>query len=278
MPSIAAIGDYLQQQAPLVLAESWDQVGLLVGDPKNEVTRMMTCLTLSPNVAEEAILGRAQLIVSHHPLPFRPITRLTTAQTPSRILWQLARAGISVYSAHTAFDSATRGINQRLAQRLGLQQIKPLQAKNAMGPESFTDSVGREPPPGEIAGVGRCGEWLPENSAAALATYVKQQLQLERLSLSGPATQTVRRVAIACGSGGSLVPLAIAAKCQALITGDIGFHDALEATANGVCVLAIGHYQSERFAMEELAVELGTTFPDCDVWASAQERDPFVWL
>ncbi len=278
MPSITAICDYLQFRAPLTLAESWDQVGLLVGDPNNEVMRMMTCLTLSPNVAEEAILRRAQLIVSHHPLPFRPISRLTTAQTPSRILWQLARAGISVYSAHTAFDSAAEGINQQLAQRIGLQSIEPLQVKVADASHGTNGTRGGDQSAVGVVGTGRCGDWLSENTATEFAEHTKQVLGLPRLSLSGAASQTVRRVAIACGSGGSLLPLAISAKCQVLVTGDIGFHDALEAAANGVCVIAIGHFQSERFAMDGLATELGEKFVDCEVWASIQERDPFVWM
>lgn len=263
MPTVGTVSDFLQQRAPLSLAETWDSVGLLVGDRTQKATRIMTCLTLSGNVAAEAIRSNVQLVVAHHPLPFRPLPRLTTDQTASRIIWQLARANISVYSAHTAFDSAAQGINQQLAERLQLEQIEPLLAKAP----TFIDN----------SGTGRCGVLRQETPAIELVKQVKTRLELPRLSFTGSPNLVVQRIAIACGSGGSLLPLAISAKCQALVTGDIGFHDALEAEANGMCVLAIGHYQSERFAMEALARELKVTFADCEVWASRDERDPFVW-
>ena len=86
----------------------------------------MTCLTITPASAQEAIQAEAELIVAHHPLPFHPLKRLTVESTAGRLLWELAAAQIAVYSPHTAWDSAPRGINQRLAEALGLEQIEPL--------------------------------------------------------------------------------------------------------------------------------------------------------
>ena len=106
---------------PLRLAESWDNVGLLLGDPQRPVERIMTCLTVTSATVDEAVANKADLVVAHHPLPFTALKKLTTASPEGRSLWSLAEAGISIYSPHTAFDSAPEGINQQLAAGLGLE-------------------------------------------------------------------------------------------------------------------------------------------------------------
>lgn len=116
----------LETLAPPQLAESWDNTGLLLGDAAAEVTRVLTCLTLTPDVADEAVAVGAQLVVTHHPLMFKPIQRMTTYSSEGRTLWTLASHGIAVYSPHTAWDSAPRGINQQLAELLELTDIAPL--------------------------------------------------------------------------------------------------------------------------------------------------------
>lgn len=126
MVNLTAILRYLGELAPLELAESWDNVGLLLGDEQASVARVMTCLTLTTDVAVEAIAERAELIVTHHPILFKPVQKLTTRTAEGRMVWELARQGVSVYSPHTAWDSAPRGINQRLAEALGLTDIAPL--------------------------------------------------------------------------------------------------------------------------------------------------------
>ncbi|MCE9527473.1 MAG: Nif3-like dinuclear metal center hexameric protein [Planctomycetales bacterium] len=128
------------------LAEEWDNVGLLVGDVDTQVERVMTCLTITPASSAEAVSKGADLIVTHHPLPFKPLRRLTTDNTPGRLLLELIQAGIAVYSPHTAFDSAAEGINQQLADGLGLSETKPLvtsplDAMHLVGPDDAVIST-----------------------------------------------------------------------------------------------------------------------------------------
>ena len=126
MPTIAAVAAFLEQLAPPRLAEEWDNVGLLVGHRDQAVKKLMTCLTVTPASAAEAIEARADLIVTHHPIPFTAIKRLTADTTAGRLLLDLIAARVAVYSAHTAFDSAAEGVNQRLAEGLELRGIAPL--------------------------------------------------------------------------------------------------------------------------------------------------------
>lgn len=118
--------ELLGKIAPLQLAESWDNVGLLLGDPKTSVRHLMTCLTITPEVVSEAIEEKAELIVAHHPILFKPTQRITGDSIEGRMLLKLAAAGISVYSPHTAYDNASDGINDQLAAMLKLEEVRPL--------------------------------------------------------------------------------------------------------------------------------------------------------
>jgi dinuclear metal center YbgI/SA1388 family protein len=259
MPTVGEVAQVLEQLAPLALAEKWDNVGLLVGEGEWPAERVMTCLTVTPDTVSEAIDGGAQLIVSHHPLPFRPVTTITSATTVGRLLLQLIRHSIAVYSPHTAFDSAPAGINQHLAIGLGLQEIMPLAPAASGDPE---EGAGRH---------GLVGEPLTRRE---LAERTKQFLNIDSVRIAGPTDENVLRVAIACGSGGSFLDAAVAAECDVLVTGETTFHTCLEAEAQGVGLILAGHYASERFALLSLADYLTDQLPGVHVWASRSERDP----
>ena len=130
----------------------------------------LTCLTVTPESAEEAIEEQAQLIVSHHPLPFHSFKRLTTELTPTRLLWDLAQAGIAIYSPHTAFDSAAEGINQLALERLGCTEIRPLLPK---------------PGDPEGLGAGRAGVLPSCCPLSEFAEQVKTRYGLSQIQLVG---------------------------------------------------------------------------------------------
>jgi dinuclear metal center YbgI/SA1388 family protein len=262
MPTIHEIGEFLEVFAPRRLAESWDNVGLLVGDPARPVQRALTCLTVTPAVVEEAVGEQVDLIVSHHPLPFQPLKRLTTETLPGRLLLRLIRAEVAVYSPHTAFDSAAAGINHRLADMLGLIDVLPL-----------------VPLPNDPQGLGS-GRWgrLPAAlTLGELATRLKQCLRVTHLQVVGGEEQRMETVAVACGSAGQFLTAAQAAGCEALVVGETSFHTCVEAEANRVALLMPGHYASERFGVERLADVLADQFRQIDVWPSRQETDPVQW-
>ena len=256
--TISQISDFLKHFAPLELAEDWDNVGLLIGDSRRPVRRVMTCLTVTPETIVEGIERAVDLIVSHHPFPFQAIKKITTDTVGGQMLWDLMRHGIAVYSPHTAFDSAGRGINQSLAKMMGLTNVQPLKEL-----PSVIENVG----------AGRMGDF--EGIALnELLTRLKVELKLESLAYVGALEQPCRRVAVACGSGGSLLKTAIAAGCDTFVTGETTFHTCLEAKAENVALVLLGHYTSERFACENLAGELKKAFPDLEIWASELESDP----
>jgi dinuclear metal center YbgI/SA1388 family protein len=260
MPTLGDVAAVLEQFAPTALAEEWDNVGLLVGDPRWNAERVMTCLTITPNSVAEAVAAQADLVVAHHPLPFQALKTITPATTSGRMLLDLISAKIGIYSPHTAFDSAPTGINQHLAIGLGLQEIEPL-----VPSEDTRDS--------EI-GTGRVGLVGGEATLLELTQRVKNFLGIENLSVVGADDQTISRVAIACGSGGSFLQTAIEKACDCLVTGETNFHTCLEAEAQGVALILAGHFASERFALLSLADYLQEQISGIQVWASRNECDP----
>ncbi|MFM2001931.1 MAG: hypothetical protein RI963_1357 [Planctomycetota bacterium] len=281
--------------APLALAESWDNVGLLVGDRQRSIRVVMVCLTVTPQVVEEAIAKRVELIVTHHPLPFRPLTKITSDTTVGKMLLALIAHGIAVYSAHTAYDSARGGINQLWAEGLGLSGIAPLVLADPtrLHPTGGLNPAGINTPvacqaPAEPIGAGRYGRLPepldPESLAQKVASICRCRSwklvggKLAGGSPPGSANAPISKVAIACGSGGSFLSAAKGRGCQALVTGEASFHDCLEAEASGLALILVGHYASERFGMERLSGRLATEFRRIDgeleVFSSDADVDP----
>lgn len=262
MAALDVVTSALEGIAPLRLAADWDAVGLLVSPRRSAVERVMTCLTLTAEVAAEAVRERVDLVVSHHPLPFRPLARITGDGGPGRVLLELIHAGAGVWSSHTAWDSAAGGINDQLAALLGLAHVSPIE------PDA-------EVP---LAGFGRIGTPPAGATVADVARLARERLACDIVQLVGVADRPAGRLAIVCGSGGDLVEAVRRADAATLLTGEIKLHQAVEAQAAGLAVIAVGHHASERFSMERLAARLAEAVPGLVCWASRQERDPLVVL
>ena len=131
METLSDLVAALDRFAPPHLAAEWDNVGLLLGDPTSPVERILTCLTITPDVVAEAVAERVNLIVTHHPILFRGTKQLVANRGDGSIVWPLARAGIAVYSPHTAFDNCLGGINDILCRRLGILNPQPLRPREA---------------------------------------------------------------------------------------------------------------------------------------------------
>jgi dinuclear metal center YbgI/SA1388 family protein len=131
MPTVAEVATFLECFAPLELAAEWDNTGLLLGRSNGPASRLMTCLSVTPYSAAEAVAQKADLVVSHHPILFRGTKRLTDATWEGRMLLDLIAAGVAVYSPHTSFDNTAGGINDLLAARLGLTGVVPLRTTAA---------------------------------------------------------------------------------------------------------------------------------------------------
>lgn len=263
MTLISTLIDTLNDLAPRSLAEDWDNTGLLLGDPRRDASKILTCLTLTPDVADEAMAGNYDLIVSHHPILFRPIQQLTTTETQGDMLLQLIQSRIAVYSPHTSYDNSKQGINQQLAEALGLRVLRPLRVR-----DDVSESV---------AGSGRMGTLSAPKSLKELADQAKTLFRITTIGLVGDPDMQISRVGIACGSAAEFLSDAAKLGCDAFITGEARFHDYLKARDLGIAMLLPGHYASERGGVEQLARLIHSHHPECVVDASQIESDPLQY-
>ncbi|MBO7679841.1 MAG: Nif3-like dinuclear metal center hexameric protein, partial [Thermoguttaceae bacterium] len=262
-------------------AEEWDNTGLLIGDRTRPVKAVITALTVTPKVVGEAARRGVDLIVSHHPFPFRAAKRWTNETAAGALLLALAGKGLALYSPHTSFDSALWGINRQIAARLELTDVVPMRplpvfSTGAMlcGLESdIADLLKAEV--SAALGSGRIGTLPRPLPLSELLGKVRQMFSVQTLPYVGRGGKEISRIAIACGAADDFVEDAINLKADAILLGEIRYHHALEAEQADLAVLAPGHFATEHFATVALADRLARRFPQLNILASQEERDPF---
>ncbi len=262
-PRLVEILDVLAGLAPPYLAEDWDNVGLMLGDPGAEVTGVLVALDPDPAAIESAASRGANCLVTHHPLFFKPFKSLPSNQPLGRAVAAAWRAGVSVVCAHTNLDAAPAGVNHWLALALEMRESSPLVRR----------------PDLDGAGLGRVGRLEPAPTLGELADRVKRALAVPTVRLMGDPRARVERLAVVGGSGGSLVGAAAAAGATALVAGEIGYHAAREAQSLGLALVEAGHLATERVILEplarELAAELARRGLGCPVDAHRDASEPF---
>jgi len=254
----------LEELAPLRYAEAWDNVGLLVGDPRAAIAKVLVTVDYTAAVAEEAVALGATLVVAYHPALFAAVKRV-----PHDALWADAvRRGIALYSPHTALDVARAGTNDFLGDACAMHATD----RRALRP--YASKAGQSEPDG--IGLGRIGSTTL--TCEALIARLKSELALGYLLVAGPTTGPASRVAVAAGAGGELLEDAIGAGARVFVTGEVRHHDALSASRRGVTVIATLHSNSERAAVRAYAARLAARLPGVEVATSVQDRDPFAVL
>ena len=355
----------LETLAPLPLQESFDNAGVQAGDVEREATGALLCLDVTESVVDEALMRGCNLIVSHHPLAFRPFKSLTGRTYVERCLMKACKHDLVIYAAHTNLDNAPEGVNFRLAQRIGLRHVRilsPLQ--NALlklavfVPEAYAETVRRAlfeagaghignydlcsfnlsgqgtfragentrpfcGRPGEIhretevrvetvlpafrknavlramcaahpyeepaydlypldnawttAGSGIIGE-LPE----AEATYdflrrIKKQFRASCLKHSAITSEQVRTIAVCGGAGAFLIPEAIAAGADALITGEAKYNNFYDVE-NRLLLATLGHYETEICTKDIFFDAISKKMPTFAVQISNTDLNPINYM
>lgn len=245
----------LERIAPLRYAESWDNVGLLSGDPSAPIRRVLCTIDLTPAVLDEALRRGAELVVSYHPPLFEGLKRVRHDSVIRRAI----RADLAIWSPHTALDVAPGGTNDVLADALGLADRAPL----------------RLTLPAEGLGLGRVGALPSPTPIAVLLERIKRELGLAALLVAGPTEGEIARAAVCAGAGRSLLGDVIQQRAGLFLTGELPHHDALRAAAAGVTVACALHSNSERATLTRFAARLRAE-AGVEVEVSAEDRDPYV--
>jgi dinuclear metal center YbgI/SA1388 family protein len=275
--TVAKIIQIMDQLAPPLLAEEWDNVGLQIGDPRQPAGRIWVALDPSPEVVKAACQKKVDLLVTHHPLIFRPLTSIDFETPGGSIIQMATHHQLAIFSAHSNLDIVQDGVNDVLAQRLGLRNLavlQPIQARER-AKENMTSLTGDE----TEFGIGRIGTLTRAGSLKSLVTMVKKRLKLDFVKVSGDLEMKVTRVAICSGSGSSLMQAFLSSKAQVYISGDIHYHNAREAETANRGIIDIGHFPSEHLMVEVLAQQLENIISkagiEAEIMACTIEKDPF---
>ncbi|MGD8471046.1 MAG: Nif3-like dinuclear metal center hexameric protein, partial [Desulfobacteraceae bacterium] len=252
--TVAKIKQIMDELAPPLLAEEWDNVGLQIGDPRQPVRRIWVALDPTLHVVKAACQKKVDLLITHHPLIFRPLKTIDFDTPGGSIIQMAAHHKLAIFSAHTNLDIVRDGVNDVLAQRLGLQNptvLKPVQVGERAKEEIAALSGGEAE-----FGMGRIGSLAKAGSLNSLVSMVKKRLKLDFVKVAGDLEMKVTRVAICSGSGSGLMEAFLSSKAQAYISGDIHYHDALEANSLNRAIIDIGHFPSEHLMVDALARQL----------------------
>lgn len=264
-PKVSDVQGVLHRIAPPALAEEWDNVGLQFGDPGAPAGLILLALEVTSAVLDETERLRAGLLITHHPLLFRPPKSLAEIAPGPRLITRLIRLNLALLAAHTNLDSVPEGTNGELADRVGLEK----ESRRPLLPSE----------PGAVTGLGVVGKLPAPRTAEQIALGLKENLGLSSVGLAGPADKQVARVAICSGAGGDLIRRWRPGTADLFLTGEMSHHDCAEAVELGLPVVLVGHWESEAIVSPRLArmlrqglVEAG--FRDVDIRVSEAERSP----
>ena len=234
MTTVKDIYNYIDSFAPFDTAESYDNVGILVGDPQKKVTTVLAALDITLNVIQEAADLGAELIISHHPVIFNPLKKVIVGHP----VYELIQNNISAICAHTNLDkSPVFGVNTELGKAMGL--------KNVQIPEEN--------------GILFTGNTSYPITAEEFAVSIKKSLYCESLVYS-KNNNCINKVGFCSGAGGSEIFSAIKCGCDAFVTGEIKHHEIIAANENGVSVFVPGHYKTEDVVIQPLCGKLSEQF------------------
>ncbi|MDE7402536.1 MAG: Nif3-like dinuclear metal center hexameric protein [Muribaculaceae bacterium] len=254
---VADIAAAIEEFAPKMLQEHYDNAGLQVGNPVTEVTAVMLCLDVTPEVMREASRRQCNMVVSHHPLIFKGLKNLTGADATQLMVMEALRKDMAVYSAHTNLDSAWNGVSHEMARILGVKNPEVLE-KRDNDPHSGLGVIGSIEPTPKL-------EFLRK---------VKEKFNVRAMRYSSQSDALViKRVALCGGSGASLIPEALAAGADLYVTGDVKYHD-FTNYGQQIVIADIGHYESELCSMRVLSRIIRQKYPDMVVYFSDDQRNP----
>ena len=231
----------IEEFAPLSIQEKWDNSGLCVGSPEDSVSSVLFGLDCTPELVDEAVACGADMIVTHHPLIFSGLKKISSDDLVGSAVIKAIKAGISIYAAHTNADKVLAGVSGAMAARLGLVNVRILDED------------------GEGTGLGVVGELPVAQTAQQVVELVKERFSQKVVKASKPVDGDIRTVAMCGGSGASLIGAAKAAGAQLYISGDISYHNFF--TQEGFMLMDIGHYESEIEIVEILFSLITKNFP-----------------
>lgn len=243
---------YLESLFPKENAYDWDNVGIQVGTLNIEAKRVLVTLDVTKEVVKEAIDKKVNLIISHHPLLFNPLDKIIFDTPRGWIIKNLVKHNITVYSAHTNYDTTDGGMNDEFSNLLEMKNVKLLD---------------------EIDKIGRYGT-IEKMHIIDFISFLKDKLDIESVKVIGNDDKIVETVGISGGSGSKHMYQAKMRGCDCYLTGDITYHTALDAVGMGITLIDIGHYAEKIFVKAIIRI-LSQQFKEVQFLASEVDTNPY---
>ena len=264
---IKEIVNALERFAPLPLQESYDNAGLQIGlTAEQEASGALLCLDVTEEVIREAIDLGCNLIVSHHPLLFRPLKRVTGATQVERCVRLAIQNDIAIYAAHTNLDNAEDGVNYRIAEKLGLVDVQMMQAHQVqVGERSVT------------AGSGLIGYLPAAEDSLAFLQRIKDVFRIECLQHNELLGRPIQTVALCGGAGAFLLDEALRLEADAFLTGEMSYHQFF-GHEQEIQIAVMGHYQSEQYTREIFFQIISDLVPDLPLFTTNVDTNPIKYL
>ena len=241
MTKVKDIIKVIEEFAPLSIQEKWDNSGLCIGSPEASVSSVLLALDCTPELVDEAVRIGADMIVTHHPLIFSGLRKISPDDVTGTAVIKAVSAGIAVYAAHTSADKVLAGVSGAMARKLSLKNISVLDSE------------------GDGVGLGAVGDLETPLSAMDAVLMIKEKFGLDMVRTSRPLDIPISRIAMCGGSGSSLIPQAMASGAQLYLCGDISYHHFF--TSPDFMLMDVGHYESEIEIVAILFSLLKKNFP-----------------
>ena len=258
MTTVKDVMNFMESLAPRSMKMDWDNVGLLCGSSSAPVKKILLALDPFEHVCKEAADWGADLLVTHHPLIFRPVSAVTDSCDTTRSIMLLCRHGISAVNAHTNLDCAPGGVNDVLAETLELQNVQVIK------PEGV-DTEGRP------YGLLRMGQ-VDQQDLPTFLSHVKEKLGCSGLRYADGG-KAVRKVAVGGGSCAGELMDALDAGCDTFVTADVKYNSFWDAEFVGINLIDAGHFATENPVVRVLAQKISAAFPEVEVKISETHAD-----
>lgn len=234
----------MEKIAPSYLAEKWDNVGLLLGNGNQMIHKILICLDITELTIREAVSSGCNMMISHHPFIFYPMKQIREDHHIGKLIYILIKHNIAIFTAHTNLDIAEGGTNDIFAELMELEEIHPLLEKSP-----YVDYEHK-------TGMGRIGIYLEKVTIHQLCTKISQVCNTKKIRIIGGNQNSIRKIAICTGSGSEVIPWAINASADVLVTGELKYHDAQEVVSQNFTVIEVGHFLSEWIVIPALIKRL----------------------
>lgn len=258
---ISDIISVLEAIAPPHLQESYDNAGLIVGDPETEARGVLFCLDSTEAIVEEAVARGCNLVVAHHPIVFRGLKRFNGSSYVERTVIQALRQEVAIYAIHTNLDNVYhQGVNAKIAERIGLTNTRVLAPR----------------PNDPLTGAGLWGHLPNAMGESEFLQHVKKTMNTHCIRHTALRGKPVQRVAVCGGAGSFLLPEALRSGADAFVTADFKYHEFFDA--EGKLVIAdVGHYESEQFTIELLRDIVREKFPTFALHLTNLKTNPVIY-